>query len=173
YVMLPYSQSTLAGLFRLARLVLVTPTRGGMNLAAHEYIAAQHPENPGDLIISRFAGSAEIFHEALIVNPFDADETAEAMRRAVIMPLEERKERWHNLMDTARAYSVDNWADSFLAALAGDAPPSGDTAGGEPGSEGLLPRSGTLSKGSALPLQQATTQRTHLPGWLRSILSGA
>ncbi|RDE08714.1 alpha,alpha-trehalose-phosphate synthase (UDP-forming) [Pelagibacterium lacus] len=173
YVKRTYSQSSLAGLYRLARVGLVTPLRDGMNLVAHEYIAAQNPENPGVLVLSRFAGAAEIFHEALIVNPFDADETAEAMRRAVIMPLEERKERWHSLMDTARAYSVDNWADSFLAALAGDAPSSGDTAGGEPGSEGLLPRSGTLGKGSALPLQQVNTQRTHLPGWLRSILSGA
>ena len=87
------------------------PLRDGMNLVAHEYVGAQDPEDPGVLVLSRFAGAAEIFHDALLVNPFDTDETAEAMRMALVMPLDERKARWNNLMAAARNHSVDRWAE--------------------------------------------------------------
>lgn len=118
YVKRAYSQTSLAGLYRLARVGLVTPLRDGMNLVAHEYIGSQRPDDPGVLVLSRFAGAAEIFHDALIVNPFDADETAEALRIALTMPLEERKQRWASLMKVARLHNVDNWADSYLSRLA-------------------------------------------------------
>ncbi|HWJ88581.1 MAG TPA: trehalose-6-phosphate synthase [Pelagibacterium sp.] len=121
YVKRAYSQTSLAGLYRLARVGLVTPLRDGMNLVAHEYIGSQRPDDPGVLVLSRFAGAAEIFHDALIVNPFDADETAEALRVALTMPLDERKQRWTSLMDVARLHNVDNWADSYLSRLSGDA----------------------------------------------------
>src|SRR5690554_2527340 len=121
YVKRAYAQTSLAGLYRLARVGLVTPLRDGMNLVAHEYVGAQDPDDPGVLVLSRFAGAAEIFHDALIVNPFDADETAEALRVALTMPLEERKQRWTSLMEVALLHNVDNWADSYLARLAGDA----------------------------------------------------
>ncbi|MDB5537051.1 MAG: alpha,alpha-trehalose-phosphate synthase, partial [Devosia sp.] len=88
---------------------------------AHEYVASQNPVDPGVLVLSRFAGAAEIFPEALLVNPFDTDETAEALRLALDMGLDERQERWHALMDAARLYSVDNWASSYLARLSPDA----------------------------------------------------
>src|SRR5213078_3699685 len=58
YVNRPYGRSTLAGLFRSSRAALVTPLRDGMNLVAKEYVAAQDPEDPGVLILSRFAGAA-------------------------------------------------------------------------------------------------------------------
>lgn len=119
YVKRAYSQASLAGLYRLARVGLVTPLRDGMNLVAHEYIASQDPEDPGVLVLSRFAGAAEIFHDALLINPFDTDETAEAMRQALTMPLDERKARWRRLMDAAEAHSVDNWAANYLGALGG------------------------------------------------------
>jgi trehalose 6-phosphate synthase len=121
YVKRAYGQPSLAGLYRLARVGLVTPLRDGMNLVAHEYIASQNPADPGVLVLSRFAGAAEIFPEALLVNPFDTDETAEALRLALEMELDERLERWHALMDAARLYSVDNWASSYLARLSPDA----------------------------------------------------
>ncbi|WP_116654546.1 alpha,alpha-trehalose-phosphate synthase (UDP-forming) [Pelagibacterium sediminicola] len=119
YVKRAYSQASLAGLYRLARVGLVTPLRDGMNLVAHEYVGSQDPEDPGVLILSRFAGAAEIFHDALLINPFDADETAEAMREALSMPLAERKARWTRLMEAAQAHNVDNWAADYLDALAG------------------------------------------------------
>ncbi|MFC3703479.1 trehalose-6-phosphate synthase [Devosia honganensis] len=118
YVKRAYGQPSLAGLYRLARVGLVTPLRDGMNLVAHEFIGAQNPDDPGVLILSRFAGAAEIFPEALLVNPFDTDETAEALRMALDMPLEERRQRWQALMEAARAHNVDDWAISFLDRLA-------------------------------------------------------
>ncbi|QQR39834.1 alpha,alpha-trehalose-phosphate synthase (UDP-forming) [Devosia rhizoryzae] len=118
YVKRAYGQPSLAGLYRLARVGLVTPLRDGMNLVAHEYIGAQNPENPGVLVLSRFAGAAEIFPEALLVNPFDTDETAEALRMALDMNLDERKSRWQSLMSAARTHNVDDWAISFLDRLA-------------------------------------------------------
>jgi trehalose 6-phosphate synthase len=117
YVKRAYGQPSLAGLYRLARVGLVTPLRDGMNLVAHEFIGAQDPEDPGVLVLSRFAGAAEIFPEALLVNPFDTDETAEALRLALDMPLEERKGRWQALMTAARQHNVDDWAVAFLAQL--------------------------------------------------------
>ena len=81
----------LAGLFRRCRVGLVTPLRDGMNLVAKEYVAAQDPEDPGVLVLSQFAGAAEQLEEALIVNPHDPANLATAMRRALEMPLGERR----------------------------------------------------------------------------------
>jgi trehalose 6-phosphate synthase len=117
YVKRAYGQPSLAGLYRLARVGLVTPLRDGMNLVAHEYVGAQYPENPGVLVLSRFAGAAEIFPDALLVNPFDTDETADALRVALDMPLDERKQRWQALMNAAREHNVDDWAVGFLDRL--------------------------------------------------------
>ena len=125
YVKRPYTQASLAGMYRVARIGLVTPLRDGMNLVAHEYVAAQDPEDPGVLVLSRYAGAAEIFPQALLVNPFDTDETAEAIRIGLAMPLEERKERWEGLVAAARQHNVQDWAAGFLSALA---PPAGKSA---------------------------------------------
>ena len=64
YVNRPYSRTALAGLYRAARVGLVTPMRDGMNLVAKEYVGAQDPDDPGVLILSRFAGAADEFREA-------------------------------------------------------------------------------------------------------------
>jgi trehalose 6-phosphate synthase len=122
YVKRPYGQAMLAGIYRLARVGLVTPLRDGMNLVAHEYIAAQNPDDPGVLVLSRFAGAAEIFPDALLVNPFDIADTADAMRRALAMPLDERKARWQSLIAAVREHSIDSWADAYLTALQGHVP---------------------------------------------------
>ena len=175
YVKRAYSQASLAGLYRLARVGLVTPLRDGMNLVAHEYVASQNPENPGVLVLSRFAGAAEIFHDALIINPFDTDETAEAMRLAIAMPLEERKERWEGLMKVAQTYNVDNWADSYLAALTGEMPSAAagedDPDGDRDGKSELLPRAGALGRPATMSIEQRAPRQSFLP-WLRSVFSG-
>ena len=85
-----YSRSALAGFYRRAQVGLVTPMRDGMNLVAKEYIAAQDPADPGVLVLSRFAGAAQQLGEALIVNPYDTHEVAEAIRTALAMPKSER-----------------------------------------------------------------------------------
>jgi trehalose 6-phosphate synthase len=88
-----YSRSVLAGLYRSARAGLVTPLRDGMNLVAKEYIAAQDSEDPGMLILSRFAGAAAELNAALLVNPYDPEAVATSISHALSMPLEERRSR--------------------------------------------------------------------------------
>ncbi|WOJ88616.1 alpha,alpha-trehalose-phosphate synthase (UDP-forming) [Methylocapsa polymorpha] len=121
YINKVMSQSALAGLYRVARVGLVTPLRDGMNLVAKEYVAAQSPENPGVLILSQFAGAAQELEQALIVNPYDVEATADAIARAFAMPLKERKERWSAMMETLRCNSVEAWTNRFLQVLSGDA----------------------------------------------------
>jgi trehalose 6-phosphate synthase len=118
YVKRAYPQTSLAGLYRAARVALVTPLRDGMNLVAHEYVACQDEDNPGVLVLSRFAGAAELFPDALLVNPHNIEEVAEALDHALSMPLQERKTRWQALMKAVKDHSVDEWAGDFLARLA-------------------------------------------------------
>ncbi len=128
YVNRVYSRSVLAGLYRTARVGLVTPLRDGMNLVAKEYVAAQDPVDPGVLVLSRFAGAANEFRHALLVNPYDAESVAGAIAQALIMPLDERRARHQALLAAVGEYDVDRWQREFLAALRGD-DASGPTAG--------------------------------------------
>jgi len=117
FVMKVFKRETLAGFYRLARVGVVTPLRDGMNLVAKEYVAAQDPENPGVLILSRFAGAASELEEALVVNPFDMDEMADEIGRALAMPLAERRRRWERMMATLRANPLESWSSRFLDEL--------------------------------------------------------
>ncbi len=117
YIHRSVARETLAVHYRASRIGLVTPLRDGMNLVAKEYIAAQDVADPGVLILSRFAGAAEDLQEALIVNPYDIDEVAHAMRRAIEMPKQERIERHRALMKRIRQHDACNWMRSFLRAL--------------------------------------------------------
>ena len=94
-----FTRRALAGIYRASRVALVTPLRDGMNLVAKEYIAAQRAEDPGVLVLSRFAGAAEDMPEALIVNPHSAEGVAAALQTALTMPLEQRRQRWQALYD--------------------------------------------------------------------------
>jgi trehalose 6-phosphate synthase len=115
-----YRRDELAGLYRAAKVGLVTPLRDGMNLVAKEYVAAQDPADPGVLILSRFAGAANQLPAALIVNPNSPEEISEALKRALTMPLAERLERWRALFDNVRGEDVGAWRDAFVGALAGE-----------------------------------------------------
>ena len=117
YVTSAYSRNVLAGLFRIARVGLVTPLRDGMNLVAKEFVAAQNPKDPGVLILSRFAGVAQQLPQALIVNPNDKFEVADAIRRALDMSLEERCARWSAMAGTLRRWDVRWWSSAFLRDL--------------------------------------------------------
>jgi trehalose 6-phosphate synthase len=90
-----------------------------MNLVAKEYIAAQDPADPGVLVLSRFAGAAQQMGEALIVNPFDTHEVAEAIRTALAMPKSERIRRFERLYATIDATNIGWWTKRYLDALAG------------------------------------------------------
>jgi trehalose 6-phosphate synthase len=119
YLNRTYSRETLAGLYRLARVALVTPLRDGMNLVAKEYVAAQDEHDPGVLILSRFAGSAIECSHALLVNPYDAEEVAAAIHQALVMPLEERLERHGANVAALRQNAGADWSKRFLSALSG------------------------------------------------------
>lgn len=117
YVTRSLSRQALAGLYRMARVALVTPLRDGMNLVAKEYVASQNEDDPGVLVLSRFAGAAQELKDALLVNPYDVDGTAETIARGLRMPLAERQERWRAMMTALRANDVFNWCSEYLADL--------------------------------------------------------
>ena len=118
YVNQGYPRAELAGFFRASDIGLVTPLRDGMNLVAKEYVAAQDPEDPGVLILSRFAGAAhQLEGGALLVNPHSKDEISDAISAALDMPLEERIRRWEAMIANLREQDVGWWSRNFVAAL--------------------------------------------------------
>ncbi|MBX9455437.1 MAG: alpha,alpha-trehalose-phosphate synthase (UDP-forming) [Rhizobium sp.] len=118
YVNRSLSRQGLAGLYRIAKAALVTPLRDGMNLVAKEYVASQNEDDPGVLILSRFAGAAHELSAALLVNPYDIEGTGDSIARALRMSLEERQERWRDMMSVLRRNDVFNWCSVYLADLA-------------------------------------------------------
>ncbi len=119
YLNRTFTQATLGGFYRSSAVGLVTPVRDGMNLVAKEYVAAQDPEDPGVLVLSQFAGAARELTEALIVNPYDVEEVADALHRALTMPLAERRARHQASMAVLQNNSLAHWQASFLDALHG------------------------------------------------------
>ncbi|MCB2020440.1 MAG: trehalose-6-phosphate synthase [Burkholderiaceae bacterium] len=100
-------------LFRAADICVVTSLHDGMNLVCKEFVAARD-DDLGVLILSRFAGAARELAEALIVNPYHVEETADALNRAATMPLAEQRERMASLRSTVREYNVFRWAGRML-----------------------------------------------------------
>jgi trehalose 6-phosphate synthase len=114
-----FPPETLAAYYRQSKVGCVTPLRDGMNLVAKEYVAAQDPEDPGVLVLSRFAGAAHELTAALQVNPYDTEEMARQLHFALRMRRDERIERWKSLMSAVRGSDVATWYDSFMTDLAG------------------------------------------------------
>ncbi|MGI9335698.1 MAG: alpha,alpha-trehalose-phosphate synthase (UDP-forming), partial [Gammaproteobacteria bacterium] len=114
YINRAYSRKALAGIFRASRVGLITPLRDGMNLVAKEYVAAQSPDDPGVLILSRFAGAAYRSDGAMIVNPYDIDGVAATLQAALNMPLGERLDRWQRLMNELTTNDVGAWRQRFM-----------------------------------------------------------
>ena len=123
YVNDGHSAAELHGIFRACKIGLVTPLRDGMNLVAKEYVAAQDPEDPGVLILSRFAGAAQQLGSqgagAILINPHSPDDIASAIREAMDMPLAERKARWEPMHAGVRDENVQAWTANFTRDLAG------------------------------------------------------
>lgn len=117
YVERQHDRAMLMPLYRQARVGLVTPLRDGMNLVAKEFVAAQDPADPGVLVLSRFAGAACQLDGALLVNPHDPGEMAEAMRQALLMPLEERRLRYRRMWAVLCASDIEGWRVSYLQDL--------------------------------------------------------
>ncbi|MGH6861769.1 MAG: alpha,alpha-trehalose-phosphate synthase (UDP-forming), partial [Phyllobacterium sp.] len=121
YINRSIARSKLAPLFKSSLIGLITPLRDGMNLVAKEYVAAQDDGDPGILILSKFAGAAEELGEALIVNPYDISEVAQAIRRAATMPLHERQLRHRKLLKRVTDRDAQWWQQEYLDALLGEA----------------------------------------------------
>jgi trehalose 6-phosphate synthase len=117
YVNRSYGRDFLAGVYRAARIGLVTPLRDGMNLVAKEDVAAQNPRDPGVLVLSRFAGAARQMKSALIVNPYSREDVADAIKRGLTMSRDERVERWEALRAGVETEDVSAWRDAFVEAL--------------------------------------------------------
>ncbi|MCY0149736.1 trehalose-6-phosphate synthase [Hoeflea sp. G2-23] len=117
YIHRAMPRDELAVLFRLSRVGLVTPLFDGMNLVAKEYVAAQDEADPGVLILSQFAGAAEEMTAALIINPHNPVGIAEAIKKALDMPLGERIERHTTLYAHLEGNDIARWSAAFLKRL--------------------------------------------------------
>jgi trehalose 6-phosphate synthase len=119
YVYGHLTPTELLAYYRAADVALITPLRDGMNLVAKEYCAASVDEN-SVLILSEFAGAAaQLRRGALLVNPYDIEGVADAIRVACAMEPAERRARMRRLRHAIRRYDVFWWVDAFLdAALA-------------------------------------------------------
>jgi trehalose 6-phosphate synthase len=102
--------------YRAADVMCITPLRDGMNLVAKEYVVSR-PDRDGVLVLSEFAGAANEFGEALLVNPYDIDGMATILHRAITLPPDEQRRRMGPLQDRVRSEDVHFWAARFLDAM--------------------------------------------------------
>jgi trehalose 6-phosphate synthase len=112
-----FPHDIIMGFMRSALIGIVTPVRDGMNLVAKEFVAAQDPEDPGVLILSTLAGAARELTSAVMVNPYDSRGMAHAIQQAFNMPLAERRERHHAMLEVLRKFSMEAWHTKFVEAL--------------------------------------------------------
>ena len=117
YLYRSVSRAQLVALYRAADVMLVTPLRDGMNLVAKEFVASR-VDNDGVLVLSEFAGAAEQLKEAVLINPYDIDGVAAAIKAALSMPVAERTERMRALRTHVLSRDVHAWAGLFIDALA-------------------------------------------------------
>ncbi len=116
YVHRSISSRQMAALYLAADVMLVTPLRDGMNLVAKEFVASR-VDGDGVLVLSEFAGAAAELGEAVVVNPYDVDATAESIRVALTMTETERRARMGHLRRRVSEYTVHTWASTFLEKL--------------------------------------------------------
>ncbi len=111
-------RAEIAGYYRRANVGLVTSLADGMNLVAKEYVAGEDTQDPGVLVLSRFAGVHEQLGDfAVSVNPYDAVDVARGLSKAVAMPLPERRQRHSDAMRALRRQDVGWWSRTYLSAL--------------------------------------------------------
>ncbi len=111
-----HNHSEIEPYYRLSDLCLVTSLHDGMNLVAKEYVAARD-DNGGSLILSCFTGASRELQDALIVNPYDTEELADAIHRAVAMDPRERRERMRRMRRVVKQHNIYRWAANLIAAV--------------------------------------------------------
>lgn len=118
YINQEFTMDERIDLYSLSDIALILPLRDGMNLVAKEFIASRH-NGEGVLILSELAGASKELHEALLVNPNNLDDIAEAIREAIEMPEEEQVRRNKVMMQRLQRYTVERWAKEFIKNLEG------------------------------------------------------
>jgi trehalose 6-phosphate synthase len=108
------SHEKLMTMFWQSDIGWVNSLKDGMNLVAKEYIAAQNPDNPGVLLLSRYAGAAEQMQAAVIIDPHQPRSMIEGLKTALTMPLEERQSRYRSLLQGLQKDNLQIWQQSFL-----------------------------------------------------------
>jgi trehalose-6-phosphate synthase len=103
--------------YRSADLCLVTSLHDGMNLVAKEFVAARTNEN-GVLILSQFTGACRELRDALVVNPYDVEQVADSILRALQMPSEEQRARMRVMRGTIKEHNVYRWAADLISEVA-------------------------------------------------------
>ncbi|MGA2694501.1 MAG: trehalose-6-phosphate synthase [Terriglobales bacterium] len=111
-----HSHAEIQRYYRAADVCVVTSLHDGMNLVAKEFIAARDDEH-GALILSCFTGAARELHDALLVNPYDIDQTADAIRVALEMNPEEKRRRMLRLRKSVREFNIYRWAANLVGEL--------------------------------------------------------
>jgi len=111
-----HTHSEIEPFYRLSDLCLVTSLHDGMNLVAKEYVAARDDDG-GSLILSCFTGASRELQDALIVNPYDTEELADAIHRAVAMDPRERRERMRRMRRVVKQHNIYRWAANLIAAV--------------------------------------------------------
>lgn len=118
YLNQEFSMDERIDLYSLSDIALILPIRDGMNLVAKEFVASRH-NGEGVLILSELAGASKELHEALLVNPNNLGDIAEAIREAIEMPEEEQVRRNTVMMQRLQRYTVERWANEFIKNLEG------------------------------------------------------
>lgn len=112
-----HSHEEILPFYRSAHCCMVTSLHDGMNLVAKEFIAARD-HNDGVLILSRFAGASQELHGALIVNPYDIEQSADAIKTSLEMPIEMQSQKMKQLRRTVMNHNVYSWAAGILRTMA-------------------------------------------------------
>jgi alpha,alpha-trehalose-phosphate synthase [UDP-forming] len=111
-----HSHDEIARYYRAADVCLVTSLHDGMNLVAKEFVAARSDDD-GALVLSRFAGACRELRDALVVNPYDTDEMAQAIHFALEMDAKERRARMRRMRQTVKEQNIYRWAANLIAEL--------------------------------------------------------
>lgn len=129
---------TVYAFLKMADVCIVSSLHDGMNLVSKEFVAAQgepgtsNTQASGVLILSEFAGAARDLSDALIINPYDTEEFAQAIKLAIEMPLEERKDRMSRMYQQVAESNIYRWAADFLTSLTQSKVPTSTQVGTKP-----------------------------------------
>ncbi len=116
FLMKHHSHKDILPFYKAADVCMVTSLHDGMNLVAKEFISSRSDEK-GALILSQFTGAARELQDALIINPYDIGQTSQALRAALVMPVEEQVSRMRQMRETVKSNNIYRWAGQLVDQL--------------------------------------------------------